>query len=154
MQMGVFLQDLKDTLVNPLLQKANLDLIDKNYRPVLTLEFMDKTIECAVTSRLIQNILKNSLMEAMQSAYRSGHSTETALACKGQSRSSTCHQLSGSCLSSSLDLSVAFDILDHFLLIQRLEDHFGIKEAALEWIRLYLTESTQKVSVGGSRLPQ
>ena len=79
MQMNVFPQHLKETLVKPLLKKANLDLIDKNYRPVSNLEFMGKTNEHAVTSQLTQHILENNLMEPMQSAYRSGHSTETAL---------------------------------------------------------------------------
>ena len=79
LQTGVFPQDLKEALVKPLLKKANLDLIDKNYRPVSDLEFMGKTIEHAVTSQLTQHISENSLLEPMQSAYRSGHSTETAL---------------------------------------------------------------------------
>ena len=48
--MGVFPQDLKKALVKPVLKKANLDLIDKNYRPISNLEFMGKTIEHAVTS--------------------------------------------------------------------------------------------------------
>ena len=76
MQTGVFTQDLKEALVKPLLNKANLELIDKNYRPVSNLEFMEKTIEHAVTSQLTQHISENSLLELMQSAYRSGHSTE------------------------------------------------------------------------------
>ena len=50
MQTGVFPQDLKEALVKPMLKKANLDLIDKNYRPVSNLEFMGKALECAVTS--------------------------------------------------------------------------------------------------------
>ena len=50
MQTGVFLQDLKEALVKTLLKKANLELIDKNYRPVSNLKFMGKTIEHAVTS--------------------------------------------------------------------------------------------------------
>ena len=68
--------------------------------------------------------------------------------CKGQSRSSTCHCSSGSCLFL-LDLSLAFDTVDQFFLLQRL----GIKEAALEWIRSYLTVRTQKVTGGSSRSP-
>ena len=79
LQTGVFPEDLKEALVKQLLKKANLDLIDKNYRPVSNLEFMGKTIEHTVTSQLTQHISENSLLEPMQSAYRSGHSTETAL---------------------------------------------------------------------------
>ena len=79
MQTGVFPQDLKEALVKPLLKKANLELINKNYRPVSNLEFMGKTIKYAVTSQLTQHISEKSLLEPMQSAYRSGQSTETGL---------------------------------------------------------------------------
>ena len=79
LQTGVFPQDPKEALVKSLFKKANLELIDKNYRPVSNLEFMGKTMECAVTSQLTQHISENSLLEPMQSAYKSGHSTETAL---------------------------------------------------------------------------
>ena len=70
MQTGVFLQDLKEALVKPVLKKANLDLIDKNYRPVSNLEFMGKTIEHVANSQLTQQILENNLMQPTQSAYR------------------------------------------------------------------------------------
>ena len=75
MQTGVCPQDLKEALIKPMLKKANLELIDKNYRLVSNLEFMGKAIEHAVTPQLTQHISENSLLEPMQSAYRSGHST-------------------------------------------------------------------------------
>ena len=139
MQTGVFPQDLKEALVKPMLKKANLDLIDKNYRPVSNLEFMGKALEHAVTSQLTRHISDNNLMEAMLSAYRSGHSTETTLI---KVRADLLH---------AIYLSLAFDTVDNHMLLQRLEDHFGIKETALEWIRLYLTGRTQKVDVGSVR---
>ena len=79
MQTGVFPQDLKEALVKAVLKKAKLYLVDKNYRPVSNLEFMGKTLECAVSSQLTQQISHNNLMEAIQSTYRSGHSSKTAL---------------------------------------------------------------------------
>ena len=152
MQTGVLPQDLKEALVKPMLKKANLDLIDKNYRPVSNLEFMGKTLEHAVTSRLTQHISDN-LMEAMQSAYRSGHSTETALIkVKVDLLHATDHH-KVACLVL-LELSLTFDTANHHMLLPRLEDCFGIKETALEWIRSYLTGRTQKVSVGSARSSQ
>ena len=65
LQTSVFPQDLKEALVKPMLKKANLNLIDKNYMPGSNLEFMWKTLECAVTSQLTQHISNNNLMEAM-----------------------------------------------------------------------------------------
>ena len=49
-----------------------------------------------------------------------------------------------SCLNL-LDLSTAFDTVDHKLLLHRLEHRFGIKDTALNWIRDYLTDHTQQV---------
>ena len=144
---GVFPQDLKEALVKPLLKKANLDLIDRNYRPVSNLEFMGKTIEHAVTSQLTQHISENSLVKLMQSAYRSGHSTETALLKVETDLLHAIDHQEVACLIL-LDLSSAFNPVDHCMLLQRLEICFGIKETALEWIRSYLTGRTQKVSVG------
>ena len=147
MQTSVFPQDLKEALVKPLLKKANLELINKNYRPVSNLELMGKTIECGVTSQLTQHISENSLLEWMQSAYRSGHSTETALLnVKADLLHAIDHQEVVRLIL--LDLSSAFDTVDYCMLLQRLEVCFGIKETALEWIRSYLTGRTQKVSVG------
>ena len=112
LQTGVFPQDLKEALVKPLLKKANLELIDKNYQPVSNLEFMGKTIEWAVTSQLTKHISENGLLEPMQSAYRSGHSTETALL---RVKTDLLHAIDHQevvCLIL-LDLSSAFDTVDH-----------------------------------------
>ena len=79
MQSGIFPDELKEALVKPLLKKINLDLIDKNYRPVSNLEFSGKLIERAVTNQITKHIADNNLLEPMQSAYHAHHSTETAL---------------------------------------------------------------------------
>ena len=148
-QTGVFPQDLKEALVKPTLKKSNLDLIDKNYRPVSNLEFMGKILECAVTSQLTQHISYNNLMEAMQSTYRSGHSTETALV---KIKADLLHAID----HQEVVCLVLLDLWHLILLIttccsEGFEDHFGIKEIALEWIRSYLTGRAQKVSVGSVR---
>ena len=147
MQTGVFQQDLKEALVKPLLKKANLELIVKNYRLVSNLEFMGKTIEHVVIPQLAQHISENSLLELMQSTYRSGHSTETALLkVKADLLHAIIHQ--GVVCLILLDLSSAFDTVDHCMLLQRLHVCYGIKETALDWIKAYLTGRNQKVSVG------
>ena len=74
MQSSVFLESLKEALVKPLLKKITMELIDKNYGPVLNLQFTGKLIEHAVTDQLNEHITGSELMEPVQSAYRSGHS--------------------------------------------------------------------------------
>ena len=44
-----------------------------------------------------------------------------------------------------LDLSTAFDTVDHEILLRRLSSRFGIKGKALYWLRSYLTDRTQLV---------
>ena len=50
---GMFPDTLKEALVKPLLKKANLDLINNNYRPVLNSTYISKLAECAAASQLI-----------------------------------------------------------------------------------------------------
>ena len=76
---GIFPDDLKEAFVKPWLWKINLDLREKNYRPVSNLQFIGKLIKRAVNNQLNAHITINNLMEPMQSAYRARHSTETAL---------------------------------------------------------------------------
>ena len=76
---GIFPDSLNVALVKPLLKKANLDLIEQNYRPVSNIESIGKSIERAATIHLIRHITSNNLIELHQSAYRPCHSTEMAL---------------------------------------------------------------------------
>jgi len=52
-----------------------------------------------------------------------------------------------------LDLSAAFDVIDHPILLKRLEFSFGIKEKALSWVKSYLIDRTQCVSVANKTSP-
>ena len=71
---------MKAALVKPLIKKNTMDCnILNNYRPVSNLTFVSKVIEKAVAFHLNKYLINNNLNESLQSAYKSGHSTETAL---------------------------------------------------------------------------
>ena len=70
---------MKGALVKPLLKKATLDLIKKNYHPVSNLNFCSKAVKCVVAHQLVTHVESNNLMEPNQSAYRTNHSTETTI---------------------------------------------------------------------------
>ena len=152
LQTGIFLDDLKETLVKPWLKKINLDLTEKNYRPVLNLQLVGKLIERAVTDQLNAHITKNSLMEPVQSAYRASHSTETALVKVKADLLNAINNKEVVCLVL-LDLSVTFDTVNHQILLERLEKRFGFTELVINWIRSYLTGRTWKDMVGDVKSP-
>ena len=90
----------------------------------------------------------NELFPVLQSAYRKGHSTETALLRVITDILSSMNKQHVSILVL-LDLSAVFDTVDHAILLCRLETSFGITEAALAWFSSYLSGRGQCVSVNG-----
>ena len=144
---GVFPQAHKAAIVKPLLKKPSLDHNNlKNYRPVSNLSFVSKLTEKIILSQLFGHLTKNELFNPFQSAYRPGHSTETALL---KVMNDLLHSLDKGKISlvTMLDLSAAFDTIDHTILLQRLEHVFGIRGTALSWFASYLSDRTQTVSI-------
>jgi len=87
-----------------------------------------------------------------QSAYCRGHSTETGLL-KAHCDISEALDEGSMTVLIMLDLSAAFDVIDHSILLKRLEFSFGIKEKALSWVKLNLAYRTQCVSVANKTSP-
>ena len=87
-------------------------------------------------------------MPPNQSAYRKYHSTETALT---HVFSNTIEELDKGnlVLLTMLDLSAAFDCVDHEILLNRLKRSYGIQSIAHSWIKSYLTDRTQRVHHNG-----
>ena len=109
---------------------------------------MSKVIEKAVANQLCAYLSSNDLHEPLQSAYKKLHSCETALTRVNNDilreidkRSSVAMVL--------LDLSAAFDTVDHNILINRLNSKFGICGKALQWFKSYLSCRSQYVSING-----
>ena len=85
-----------------------------------------------------------------QSAYKVAHSTETALL-KVQSDIFNAIDEQESVLLLLLDLSAAFDTVDHVILLNRLNTRYGIKGNALHWFASYLKERRQFIQVENTR---
>ena len=114
-------------IVTPLLKKPVLDAANMaNYRPVSNLSFISKVVERAVAVQL-----NEYLLPCYQSAYRKNHSTETALLRVWSDilMAADRRQVTLLCL---LDLSSAFDCVDHDLLLQRFRLGVGMTDAVLE----------------------
>ena len=137
----------KSAIVKPLLKKSTLDPNTlKNYRPVSNLPFLSKILEKVVLSQLFTYLNSHCLIPASQSAYRPFHSTETALV---KVASDILNSLDSSNLSvlTLLDLSAAFDTIDHQILLSRLSSLYGITGSALNWFSSYLSDRNLSVAV-------
>ena len=123
-QSGVFQEEYKSAIVRPLIKKPDLD------RPVSNFSFLDKFLEKCAFKRLNQYFSCNSLYGNFQSAYREGHGTETAiLNVHNDIMLALDNRLN--VVLVMLDLSAAFDTIDHTILIDRLQTRFQIGGKAL-----------------------
>ena len=109
---------------------------------------MSKLLERYVTRCLIKHLTDRNLLERYQSAYKSHHSTETALVLIQNDILEALDQRHGVILVL-LDMSAAFATVDHEILLSRLEQRFGMSGPALMWLRSYIPDRPQSVNVPG-----
>ena len=136
---GCVPESFKSAVVTPLIKKPNLPSNDlKNYRPVSGLSFVSKLVERAVAKQLLEHIHVHNLDNPYQSAYKAGHSTETALLyIKNKVHLSLSRGETTALVL--LDLSAAFDTIDHSTLLSCLRNWFGVDGSVLNWFTSYLT---------------
>nr|GFC52549.1 hypothetical protein [Tanacetum cinerariifolium] len=134
-------------VVRPLLKKPSLDpTILNNFRPVSNIPFLGKVIERVVASQLQRVLEEADYLDPFQSGFRPGFGTETALVAlvddlrRGLDRGSAS-------LLVLLDLSAAFDTIDHGVLLGRLAG-LGLGGTVLRWFRSFLADRSQKVVLG------
>ena len=146
---GDFPISCESSIVIPLIKKPGLDReMLKKYRPVSNLSFLSKVNEKVISIRVLGHILDNNIVDSFQSAYRAGHSCETALLRVYNASVTAIGKGNGSFLVL-LDLSVAFDTIDHNNLFYILEKYVGISGSTLRLIRSYFSDRTQKVQIDG-----
>ena len=132
------------------MKKPSLDPEDlKNFRPVSNLPYISKIIEHVVAAQLNKHMSENNLYEVFQSAYKKSHSNETALT-RVQNDILRSLDEKKCVLLVLLDLSSAFDTVDHTLLLSRLSSCIGVSDMALAWFKSYLSGRYQAVQVNQS----
>ena len=129
---------MKATIVRPRLKKTNLYPEDMDsYRPISNLTFLSKTVERVVAIRFVEHAELHGLLPHHQSAYRFIlYSTETAV------HNSIVRTIDSGklCALVLLDLSAAFDTVDHPIMLQVLHDGFCVKDTALKWLESYVSQ--------------
>ncbi len=148
LQTGIFPDEWKLALVIPLIKKFGLEVILNNFRPVSNLSFVSKLVERAALQQENIHIQNNCPLPICTSAYREGHSTESALL---KVQGDILHNMEQQkvTLLVLIDLSAAFDTIDHDILYSRLESRFGISGVALDWHKSYLLSRRQCVVING-----
>ena len=153
---GVFPTSFKHAVVSPLLKKQSLPKDDlSSYRPISNLNFNSKILEKVIYARLCHHLESFPSLSCFQSAYRKLHSTETALLRIHNDLSLAMNRQQVSALVL-LDLSAAFDTIDHTILTTRLKTCFGISDSAFSLLSSYLSCRSQSVTIGdefSSELP-
>ena len=144
--MGKMPSSYKTAIVKPLLKKPSYEPIHKNYRPVSNLLFVSKLIEQTVIDQLELHSNVNNLDDDLQSAYRPHHSTETALL-QIVDQLLVAMDNRKAVLLGMLDLSAAFDTINHDILLERLNISHGLNAPALSWLESYLRGRTQRVVI-------
>ena len=132
-------------MVSPLLKTSGVLSEFTNLRPVSNVQYVSKLTECAVFDQTHAHLTSHGLYPPFRSAYRKCHSTETALL-KVQNDILMNLDSQRVTLLVLLDLSVAFDTVDHGVLLNRLNTSFGVRGSALQWFTSYLLNRSKRVS--------
>ena len=147
LQAGHVPSALKTAIITSLLKKPTLDPEALgNYRPISNLPFLFKVLEKVVAAQLETHLEENSIFEKFQSGFCAAHSTETALVTVTNDL-----LMAAAAGSLLLNLSAAFDTVDHAILLEHLHSIVRLCDLALGWFQSYLAGWTECVSIGGAK---
>ena len=148
---GIVPKSSKSAQITPLLKKLSLDHnVASSYRPISNLPVLSKLSERLVLNRVMSYLNNSNLLPTRQSAYRRHHSTETAVT-KVYSDILGAADDGKLSLLIPLDLSAAFDLFDHCILLKRLESTYGFDGLTLEWFKNYLSDKSFNVRCSGTK---
>jgi retron-type reverse transcriptase len=144
LETGIFPEQLKIAKIIPIHKKGNTRNIN-NYRPIALSSVFSKLLEKMVYNRIITFMEKNRIITEAQHGFRSKRSTETALLVFINNVQSAIDNKMNP-VGIFLDLSKAYDVLDHKILLDKLYT-YGIRGITNKWMESYLTNRKQFVEL-------
>lgn len=141
---GIFPEHLKIAKVTPIYKKGEETELG-NYRPISVLPFFSKVLEKIMYNRLYKYLTENKMLYNKQFGFRKSHSTEHAIIELVDQILSAFDQ-NDFVLGVFLDLSKAFDTVNHSILLKKL-DSYGVTGVNLKWFGHYLSNRKQCVVI-------
>ena len=144
---NVFPTSLKIARVIPLPKSKDTSDVN-NFRPISILPLLSKPLEKHIQKHLLKFMENNNLFHSFQSGFRPNHSCNTALAslCDNWLSNINESKLTGAVF---LDFKKAFDLVDHSVLLQKLNEYIR-NDNTLQFFKSYLCQRQQYVSVNCS----
>ncbi len=147
LETGQFIMDWKTSIYKPLIKGPNLPTAFKSYRPVSNVPFLSKVAEKVVMEQFQNHCNAHDLFPTYQSTYRRNFSCETSIARIMVDLLSSFEQGKVTAMLF-MDLSAAFDTVDHDILCQVLQRTFKVENTCLNWLKTYLSPHWTKVCIG------
>jgi retron-type reverse transcriptase len=144
---GFVPDEMKIAQVIPLYKAEDKSFV-KNYRPISILPVFSKILEKVFYNRILNYLNKNEILYANQYGFRKGHLTASALLDLYDKISEAIDKREVA-VGVFLDLSKAFDTVNHNILFEKLE-YYGVRGIALSWIKSYFSNWKQFVQFNNS----
>ena len=141
---GIFPDIFKLAIVQPLYKKGDPNDYG-NYRAISLLCSFSKVFELAIKDQLSSFLYQNDLLSGCQHGFSKNKSTESAL-CEFQDLIVNALDNKQYALGLFIDFSRAFDVVDHEILLNKL-DRYGVRGVALNLFSSYLNNRTQIVKL-------
>ena len=152
LQMGSFIEGWKTSIYKLLIKGQNLPTTFKSYRLVSNIPFLSKVVEKVVLAQFQNHCNTNDLFPLYQSAYRQNFSCETSIAWIMVDLLQSFEDGKATAMLF-MDLSAAFDTVDHGILSQVLSHTFNVQGTCLSWLETYLSPCWTKVYIGNDYSP-
>ena len=149
MQDGVVPHDFKQALVTPHIKKKTVCRNEfENYRPISNLSFLSKILERVVAKRLNVHNRRTTVIEPGTICLKPFSFHRNSLS--KIHNDIICNMDNGKVTALTLlDMSAAFDTIDHSTLLERLYGHFGISGTVFKWFKSYISNRQQRVNIDG-----